>query len=100
MGGTILIISYSFVNLIMYDCNILFPVLQKLVKPGRVLVGEGVLTKLCRKKAKLRQFYLFNDLLIYGNIVLEKKKFNKQHVLPLENVKLQSLENDGGTCTM
>ncbi|XP_064384190.1 pleckstrin homology domain-containing family F member 2-like [Halichondria panicea] len=66
----------------------------KLVKPGRVLVGEGVLTKLCRKKAKLRQFYLFNDLLVYGNIVLEKKKFNKQHVVPLEDVKLQSLEND------
>lgn len=42
--------------------------------PGRVLVGEGVLTKLCRKKPKQRQFFLFNDVLVYGNIVLNKKK--------------------------
>lgn len=62
---------------------------------GRVLVGEGVLTKLCRKKAKPRQFFLFNDILVYGNIVIDKKKYNKQHILPLEDVKLQSLENDG-----
>ena len=47
---------------------------QKLTDPGRVLVGEGVLTKLCRKKAKPRQFFLFNDLLVYGNIVIDKKK--------------------------
>ena len=39
-----------------------------------MLVGEGVLTKLCRKKAKPRQFFLFNDILVYGNIVLDKKK--------------------------
>ncbi len=37
-------------------------------------MGEGVLTKLCRKKAKPRQFFLFNDILVYGNIVLDKKK--------------------------
>ena len=28
---------------------------QSLAKPGRVLIGEGMLTKLCRKKAKPRQ---------------------------------------------
>ena len=42
--------------------------------PGRVLVGEGVLTKLCRKKPKHRQFFLMNDILVYGNIVISKKK--------------------------
>ena len=42
--------------------------------PGRVLVGEGVLTKMCRKKPKARQFFLFNDILVYGNILIQKKK--------------------------
>lgn len=48
---------------------------QQLVESGRVLVGEGVLTKLCRKKPKLRQFFLFNDILVYGSIVISKKKY-------------------------
>ncbi|XP_050725918.1 pleckstrin homology domain-containing family F member 2-like isoform X2 [Eriocheir sinensis] len=68
---------------------------QPLNEPGRVLVGEGVLTKMCRKKPKPRQFFLFNDILVYGNIVLNKKKYNKQHLIPLEEVQLSSLEDDG-----
>ncbi|XP_035736855.1 pleckstrin homology domain-containing family F member 1 homolog isoform X1 [Vespa mandarinia] len=68
---------------------------QPLAVPGRVLVGEGVLTKMCRKKAKPRQFFLFNDILVYGNIVINKKKYNKQHIIPLEEVKLESLADDG-----
>lgn len=68
---------------------------QPLGVPGRVLVGEGVLTKMCRKKPKARQFFLFNDILVYGNIVINKKKYNKQHIIPLEEVKLESLEDDG-----
>lgn len=68
---------------------------QPLGISGRVLVGEGVLTKLCRKKPKPRQFYLFNDILVYGNIVINKKKYNKQHVLPLEGVQLLAIEDDG-----
>ncbi|GFS31758.1 pleckstrin homology domain-containing family F member 2 [Trichonephila inaurata madagascariensis] len=68
---------------------------QPLAIPGRVLVGEGVVTKMCRKKPKTRQFYLFNDILVYGNIVMDKKKFNKQHIIPLEEVKLENLEDDG-----
>ena len=79
---------------------------------GRVLVGEGVLTKACRKKPKPRQFFLFNDILVYGNIIINKKKYTTQHIIPLEvtlsnsdlealdmtplqDVKLQSLEDDG-----
>uniref|UniRef100_A0A0V0G813 Putative pleckstrin similarity domain-containing family f member 2 n=1 Tax=Triatoma dimidiata TaxID=72491 RepID=A0A0V0G813_TRIDM len=68
---------------------------QPLAVQGRVLVGEGVLTKICRKKPKARQFFLFNDILVYGNIIINKKKYNKQHVIPLEEVKLESLEDDG-----
>ncbi|CAG7829020.1 unnamed protein product [Allacma fusca] len=68
---------------------------QPLSVPGRVLVGEGILTKMCRKKPKPRQFFLFNDILVYGNIVINKKKYNKQHVIPLEEVKLDPLEDEG-----
>lgn len=68
---------------------------QPLSVPGRVLVGEGVLTKMCRKKPKPRQFFLFNDILVYGNIVINKKKYNKQHIIPLEQVKLENLEDEG-----
>ncbi|XP_024083397.1 pleckstrin homology domain-containing family F member 2 [Cimex lectularius] len=68
---------------------------EPLAVKGRVLVGEGVLTKMCRKKPKPRQFFLFNDILVYGNIIINKKKYNKQHVIPLEEVKLESLEDEG-----
>lgn len=68
---------------------------QPLAIPGRALVGEGVLTKMCRKKAKPRQFFLFNDIFVYGNIVMDKKIYNKQHIIPLEEVKLENLEDDG-----
>lgn len=45
-----------------------------LFRSGRVLLGEGVLTKICKKKPKTRQFFLFNDILIYGNVVIGNKK--------------------------
>ena len=63
---------------------------------GRVLVGEGVLVKLCRKRPKARQFFLFNDVLIYGNILMAKKRYNKQHIIPLEEVQLENLPDEGG----
>ncbi|XP_030377948.1 pleckstrin homology domain-containing family F member 1 homolog [Scaptodrosophila lebanonensis] len=65
-----------------------------LAVPGRVLVGEGVLTKKCRKRPKSRQFFLFNDILVYGNIVIGKKKYNKQHIMPLEEVSLESIPDN------
>ncbi|XP_066925780.1 pleckstrin homology domain-containing family F member 2-like [Clytia hemisphaerica] len=68
---------------------------QSLVSVGRVLVGEGVLTKLCRKKPKPRQFFLFNDILVYGTILISKKKYANQHIIPLQEVKIITLEDDG-----
>jgi len=67
---------------------------QPLAVPGRVLVGEGVLIKMCRKKPKARQFFLFNDILVYGNIILMKRKYNKQHLIPLDAVQLEDLRDD------
>lgn len=68
---------------------------EPLAIPGRVLVGEGVLTKMCRKRPKSRQFFLFNDILVYGNIVIGKKKYNKQHIMPLEEVQLEPIDDNG-----
>jgi pleckstrin homology domain-containing family F len=62
-----------------------------LVQPGRILIGEGTLIKMCRKKAKQRQFFLFNDILLYGSIVIQNTKFNAQHILELDHVKVESL---------
>ncbi|KAI6175639.1 hypothetical protein M3Y97_00711700 [Aphelenchoides bicaudatus] len=64
---------------------------RPLFAPDRVLVGEGVLMKLCRKKAKPRQFFLFNDILVYGSILLSKRRYNRQHVIPLEEIKVENI---------
>lgn len=62
---------------------------QPLQSPDRVLVGEGVLKKLCRKKKKPRQVFLFNDILVYGSIIIKKKKYAQQHIIPLSNVEIE-----------
>jgi len=64
--------------------------------PGRVLVGEGILTKMCRKGPKPRQFFLFNDILVYGNIIVKRKKYSGQHIIALEEVVLESIQDDDG----
>ena len=56
---------------------------QSLQAAGRALVGEGVLIKMCRKKPKPRQFFLFNDILVYGNVVINKKKVDNSSVFAL-----------------
>jgi len=53
-----------------------------------VLVGEGVLTKMCRKKPKPRQFFLFNDVLVYGNIVINKKKVRNTGCSLVDDIKI------------
>lgn len=52
-----------------------------------------------RKKPKQRQFFLFNDILVYGNIVISKKRYNKQRIIALENVQLEDLPDDDSTFT-
>ncbi|XP_053557815.1 pleckstrin homology domain-containing family F member 1 [Bombina bombina] len=66
---------------------------QPLAKPGRVLVGEGILTKECRKKPKPRVFFLFNDILLYGTIVINKIRYTRQHIIPLEDVTIDILKD-------
>ncbi|CAH2324276.1 pleckstrin homology domain-containing family F member 1 [Pelobates cultripes] len=64
---------------------------QPLAMPGRVLVGEGILTKECRKKPKPRIFFLFTDILVYGSIVINKVRYNCQHIIPLEDITTEIL---------
>ncbi|PIA17812.1 Dbl homology domain-containing protein, partial [Coemansia reversa NRRL 1564] len=40
---------------------------ESLLVPGRRLVKTGTLTKICRKSHQQRNFYLFNDILIYSS---------------------------------
>lgn len=51
---------------------------------------------MCRKKLKLRQMFLFNDILVYGSIVIKNKKYTRQHIIPLENVKIEDIEETRG----
>lgn len=71
------------------------PLGKTLILPGRVLVGEGTLQKMCRKGLKHRIFFLFNDILVYGTILVKKKYYTKQHIIPLEEMKVEALEDVG-----
>ena len=57
---------------------------QSLAVPGRILIAEGVLTKSCRTGIKPRQFFLFNDILVYGSILVKNVQFTRQHIIPLQ----------------
>lgn len=59
-----------------------------LLVPGRVFIREGPLWKVCRKNVKKRQFFLFNDILVYGSIVAGR--CNNQHILPLSKMSVSS----------
>jgi len=41
--------------------------------------------------------FLFNDILVYGSILIRNKKYSRQHIIPLENVKIEDLADDDGT---
>lgn len=61
-----------------------------LIKEGRALVGEGILMKVCRKKPKQRAFFLFNDILVYGRVVINGRKYSQQKIIPLCEMKISS----------
>ncbi|XP_041916648.1 pleckstrin homology domain-containing family F member 1 [Alosa sapidissima] len=69
---------------------------KSLMEPGRVLVGEGRLLKLCRRRPQQKVFYLFNDILIYGSIILHGRWHKRQQVIQLEEVEQEDLEDGLG----
>lgn len=76
--------------------NSFLPGGKPLLAPGRVLIGEGRLMKLCRRKPQPKVFFLFNDILVYGSIVVPRRWNSNQQVLRLEELKQQNLEDGVG----
>lgn len=66
---------------------------KMLLKPGRILVGEGSLLKLCRRGPKPKVFFLFNDILVYGSVMVPGRWNNKKKIVPLEEVQLEDVED-------
>uniref|UniRef100_W5LRY2 Pleckstrin homology and FYVE domain containing 1 n=1 Tax=Astyanax mexicanus TaxID=7994 RepID=W5LRY2_ASTMX len=71
---------------------------RSLMEPGRVLVGEGRLIKLCKRRPQPRSFFLFNDILVYGSIVMGGRWNKKQQIIRLEEVEQEDLEDSAQMC--
>lgn len=59
------------------------PAGKSLFKPDRVLMGEGRLKKQSRRGPQSKVFFLFNDILVYGSIILNGRWYKNQQIVPL-----------------
>ncbi|PAA50871.1 hypothetical protein BOX15_Mlig028570g5 [Macrostomum lignano] len=68
-----------------------------LLQTGRVLVAEGTLLKVCRRRTQKRRVFLFNDLLVYGSpLAGDCQRLVQQRVLQLAGVQTRQLADEGG----
>ncbi|XP_059489496.1 FYVE, RhoGEF and PH domain-containing protein 6-like [Neocloeon triangulifer] len=69
----------------------------ELIKPGRVLIRQGELQKICRKGIQPRYFILFSDCLMYtsyhGSALLNGLKMNLEIPLQTVQVRVSSTED-------
>ncbi|KAM4743668.1 pleckstrin homology domain-containing family F member 1 [Anableps anableps] len=73
--------------------NLFVPLGRPLYQPDRVLIGEGQLIKMCRRGPQPKVFFLFNDVLVYANIILYRRWYNRQQIIPLEDIQLEDVED-------
>jgi len=67
---------------------------MQIIEPGRILIREGLVTKLCRKDRQKRQFFLFNDVLIYADWG-PSGKYAKERSFVLTQIFVKDLPDDG-----
>lgn len=72
------------------------PAGKPLSKPGRMLVGEGRLLKMCRRRPKRKIFILFSDILVYGGIIVPGRWYKGQQIIHLEEVVQYDLPDGVG----
>ncbi|KAJ1674572.1 hypothetical protein EV182_003005, partial [Spiromyces aspiralis] len=71
---------------------------EVLLVPGRKLIKQGVLTKICPKGHQPRRFYLFSDILLYSPVAslagaLRVDEFSAYQKIDLIDCKLAKIED-------